>query len=127
LRTVLLIGLAGGAGAMSRYAAGVAAVQLWGERFVYGTLLVNVVGSLLLGLLLELDRRTGAVSHTWRMLLGVGFLGAFTTFSAFGYETLLYLAQGTPHLALLNVAANLVLGLGAVWVGWVLARAVATV
>lgn len=127
MRTILLIGFAGAAGAVSRYAVGMAAMRLWGGGFAFGTLLVNVIGCLLLGVLLEVDRHTGAVTHPWRLLVAVGFLGAFTTFSTFGYETFRYLEQGSSHLALLNVSANLVLGLGAVWAGWALARAVLAV
>ena len=62
------------------------------------------------------------MTHPVRMLLAVGFLGAFTTFSAFGWETFRYLQDGTHHLALLNVSANLLLGLGGVWLGWWVAR-----
>jgi len=102
LRILLLIGTAGAFGAVSRYAVGVASVRLLGPRFAFGTLLVNVLGCLLLGVLLEFDRHTGSVSHPWRMLVAVGFLGAFTTFSTFGYETFRYVAEGSSHLALLN-------------------------
>ncbi|MCP4571940.1 MAG: fluoride efflux transporter CrcB [bacterium] len=122
MRNLLLVGLAGGAGAMSRYAVGLLAVRALGDRFAYGTLAVNVVGCLLLGVLLEIDRHTGAVGHPLRLLAAVGFLGAFTTFSTFGYETFRYVADGSTDLALLNVTANLVLGLGGVWLGWWLAR-----
>ena len=85
---------------------------------------MNVLGCLALGFLLEVERGSDLVTHSVRLLVAVGFLGAFTTFSTFGYETLRYVQDGSPHLALLNVAANLTLGLLAVWLGVGLARAV---
>ncbi len=124
MQAILLIGLAGAAGAMSRYGVGVLAERALGTHFAYGTLMVNVLGCLALGFLVELERGTDLVSHPMRLLVAVGFLGAFTTFSAFGYETLRYFQSGASHLAVLNVSANLVLGLGAVWLGFLGARSV---
>lgn len=123
MQGTLLVGLAGAFGAMSRYGVGLLAQRTLGTHFAYGTLLVNVVGCLLLGLLLEIERSTQLVAPSLRLLFAVGFLGAFTTFSAFGYETVRYLQTGETALAVLNVTANLVLGCGAVWLGWVVARA----
>lgn len=122
MRDILLVGMAGAAGALSRYAVGLVAVRTLGDRFAFGTLAVNVAGCLLLGVLLEIDRTTGTVGHPGRLLAAVGFLGAFTTFSTFGYETFRYAADGAVDLALLNVSANVLLGLGGVWLGWWLAR-----
>ena len=122
MQAVLLVGLAGAAGAVSRYLVGQAAERSLGTHFAFGTLLVNVLGCLVLGFLLEVDRQGGHLGQHLRLLFAVGFLGAFTTFSTFGYETFRYMQNGTAHLALLNVSANLILGLGAVWLGWVAAR-----
>ena len=124
MQSFFLVGIAGAAGAVSRYGIGLMAERSLGSHFAFGTLLVNVLGCLALGFLLELDRGTALVTHPLRMLLAVGFLGAFTTFSTFGYETLRYLQEGASHLALLNVSSNLLLGLGAVWVGFISARLV---
>jgi len=95
LQSFFLVGIAGAAGAVSRYGVGLLAERSFGGHFAFGTLLVNVLGCLALGFLLELDRGTTLVTHPVRMLLAVGFLGAFTTFSTFGYETLRYLQEGT--------------------------------
>ena len=122
MRELLLVGSAGAVGAMARYGVGVLAARAVGERFAFGTLAVNVLGCLLLGFLLELERNTTLVAPSVRLLGAVGFLGAFTTFSTFGYETLRYWQAGASHMALANVSANLVLGVGAVWLGWVVAR-----
>jgi CrcB protein len=124
MRAMLLVAGAGAAGAVARYAVALAAERTWGGHFAFGTLLVNVLGCLALGFLLEVERGSDLVTHSVRLLVAVGFLGAFTTFSTFGYETLRYVQDGSPHLALLNVAANLTLGLLAVWLGVGLARAV---
>ena len=82
-----------------------------------GTLLVNVFGCLAIGILLMLADRQ-VVGHDLRVGLGVGLLGALTTFSTFGHETLDLVRRGLPGLALGNVALNLILGLGAVALGW---------
>jgi CrcB protein len=121
---IVLVGVAGAIGAMSRYGVGLVAERVLGPHFAYGTLLVNVLGCLALGFLLELERGTNLVSHPMRLLFAVGFLGAFTTFSTFGYETLRYFQNGASHLAVLNISANLLLGLGAVWVGLMGARSI---
>jgi CrcB protein len=122
---ILLVGLAGAAGAMSRYGVGVWAEKALGSHFAYGTLLVNALGCLALGFLLELERGTNLISPPVRILVAVGYLGAFTTFSTFGYETLRFFQAGTPHLAWLNIAGNLGLGLLGVWLGLMGARSVA--
>ena len=122
MQSFILVGIAGAAGAVSRYGVGLLAERSLGGQFAFGTLLVNVIGCVALGFLLELDRGTTLVTHPVRLLLAVGFLGAFTTFSTFGYETLRYLQAGSSQLALLNVSANLVLGLGGVWLGFMAAR-----
>ncbi len=123
LQSFLLVGVAGAGGAMARYGVGVAAVRLLSNHSSVGTLIVNILGCLLLGSVLELERYTDLVSHPLRLLLAVGFLGSFTTFSTFGYETFRYLQEGQIPFAVGNVAANLLLGLLAVWLGWGLSRA----
>lgn len=122
MQTVLLVGAAGAVGAVSRYGVGILAQRTLGNQFAFGTLFVNVIGCLLLGFLLEVERSTTLVTHPVRLVFAVGFLGAFTTFSAFGYETVRYLQDGAGHLALANVAGNLLLGFGGVWLGWAIAR-----
>ena len=107
-----MIAAFGAAGAVCRFLVGLACVRLLGGHFAYGTLVVNVVGCFLLGVLLHL-----ATSDEWRLAphthagMTIGFLGALTTFSTFGLETVRHAHEGDWHLAALNVAANVVLGL----------------
>jgi len=115
----LLVAIGGALGAVSRY--GVSRVLLVYPGFPFATLVVNVVGSLFIGYLTALlFERSGA--DDLRLLLITGFLGAFTTFSAFSLETLLLYQQGEIVRAILNVTLNLVLCLVAVSGGFILAR-----
>lgn len=109
----LLVGLGGALGSMVRYGFG---LTLPSVGFPYATLAVNVIGCFCIGLALGNAERAAAMSSELRLLLVVGFLGGFTTFSAFGYETLALLRAG-GGLALMNVAASVLLGLGAVAAG----------
>lgn len=122
--TRLLIVAAGGSiGALARY--GVSGwLNRFSDRIPYGTLAVNVAGSFLIGLILTYSLHSREMNPHWRMLLTTGFLGAFTTFSTFSYETLELLVDGSMGLAGLNAALNLVLGMMAVWMGSVVGRVI---
>ncbi len=122
VRHFLLVALFGAIGAVARYGSGLAVAHWLGDRFAYATLAVNVLGCFLLAMLAHVSTATELVSPELRIALGVGFLGAFTTFSTFGYETMKFAEDGVWHLAVGNVAANLALGLLAVWGGLILAR-----
>lgn len=95
---------------------------MFGRDFPYGTLLVNIVGSFLLGLLLTLGLRHLPLSQNLQVGLGVGFLGGFTTFSAFSYQTLMLFEEGNLWGAAFNVMLNVVLCLLAVMAAVALAR-----
>ena len=120
---VFLIFLGGGIGATARYGLQGAVYRVTGPDFPYGTLVVNVLGSFLIGFLMVSFEERFLVNPSLRVFLTIGILGGFTTFSSFGYETLALLRSGENGRALLNVAANVVLGLGAVWLGWSATRA----
>ncbi len=120
---LLSLAIAGAAGTVSRYVVSGWAYRLLGERFAFGTLAVNVVGCFLLALVMQVALVSDAVPRSLRLALTVGFLGAFTTFSTFGYETLRYLEDGAWLLATANVAANLIVGLSACWAGLLAANA----
>jgi CrcB protein len=116
---VLLVALGGALGSVARYGVGVLAARLFGLGFPWGTLIVNIVGGLAMGMLIV---RIGPEDETLRLLLGVGVLGGFTTFSAFSLESLRLMEQG-PAPAALYIAASLVLSIGACWLGYSLGRA----
>jgi CrcB protein len=110
---LVLIAIAGAAGALTRYGVG-SAVGV--RTFPWATLAINVVGSFLLGFLLQ--AAPGRLSDDVRLALGVGFLGAFTTFSTFSYETVTMLRDGRTGVALAYVAASVVVGIGAAALGY---------
>lgn len=122
IRTGLIVALGGGVGAFVRYAVGVSVERFHGGTFPVGTLVVNTVGCLLIGWLAGgFDERGIGSGHSVRLFLLTGILGGFTTYSAFGYETLVLL-RSSPQMAALNVVLQLGLGLGAVALGFYIAH-----
>lgn len=118
----LVVGLGGFLGANARYLVGGWVQARYGAGFPYGTFLVNITGSFILGLFarlaLELPWR-----DEWRLFFAIGMLGAYTTFSTFSYETLQLIAEGRRyHIAALNIVSSVLLGLFASYGGVVMAR-----
>ena len=103
-------------------AAGLAIMSRFGGRFPLGTMAINVSGSFLIGLLMVLFTERFQPHPNYRLLLVVGFLGGYTTFSSFEYETLALMRGGGVWLGLINVVGSVVLGFVAVWLGALLAR-----
>ncbi len=124
MQQVLVVGIGGFFGAIARYAMSGAVYRYWGTSLPYGTLAVNVLGCFALGFFAMLTEQRLVVSPPVRNLISVGLLGSFTTFSTFGYETLMLLRDGSLVAAGANVALSLLLGLLAVYAGIVLARLV---
>lgn len=122
----LLVFVGGGTGALCRWLLTVTAGRALGAAFPYGTLAANALGSLLMGvltaLLVGIGSKDAATGENLRLLLGVGVLGGFTTFSSFSMETLKLLQTQGAGTAALNVAANLLLGAVCVGCGWYLGR-----
>src|SRR5574340_781897 len=117
-RLLLFVGFGGFAGAILRYVlSGYVQQAARSAAFPYGTLVVNVVGCVVIGLLSQLAESRGLLVADTRALLLPGFLGGFTTFSTFGNETMNLFRDGEMPIALANTAANVLLGLGAVWAG----------
>ena len=119
---LLLIGLAGFIGTLGRYWMAELIAKRYGGTFPAGTLMVNLVGCFLVGLLFYLLEERFLVNHTARAAVLIGFLGGFTTFSSFGLETFSLLQNGAFALAILNVTASNLVGLLLVWAGYTLAR-----
>ncbi len=120
-----LVGLGGFLGANARYWLGLWITGRWGAQFPWATFAINVTGSFLLGVLLEFLAERGELNAgpTLRLLLAVGFLGAYTTFSTFEYDNLQLLMLGAWPRALANAFGSLAAGLVAVWLGVVVGRA----
>jgi CrcB protein len=111
------IAMGGAAGACLRFFLSQMAIQLFGKGFPFGTLLVNVLGSFILGLLYSLIEQGQLQTIPWRSLVGVGFLGALTTFSTFSVETVMLLQQGEWVKSIVNVFVNVIFCLFAAWLG----------
>jgi fluoride exporter len=116
-----LVAAGGAVGALGRYHMGRLVVHALGNdparAFPWATLAVNILGCLAIGLLYGWFIREGAANENLRLLLGVGILGGFTTFSTFGLETLTLMQRGALLCAFAYVAASVVVGLAAVFVG----------
>jgi len=122
VKDFLAISLAAVAGANLRYLLSRLAAKQFGPVFPYGTLLINVVGSFIVGFSLVWTTQRALVDPRWRLLVVVGFCGSFTTFSSYAFETMAYFEQGQWSLMLANILTNNILCLGAVLGGMALAR-----
>jgi fluoride exporter len=119
---ILIIGAGGFLGAVSRYLVAVWIGQRWGRSFPLGTFVINVSGSFLIGFIMALLLERYNAPPFWRLLLVVGFLGAYTTFSTFEYENGSLLKDGEMLVAALNVVLSVLVGFGALKLGEILAR-----
>jgi CrcB protein len=113
----LMVLVGGGVGALARYVLGAEIAARVGERFPLGTLVINVTGSFLIGLLMTLFTERLQPHPNWRLLLVVGVLGGYTTFSTFEYETFRAVQDGGKWIGMLNVVGSVVMGYIAVWIG----------
>lgn len=120
---IILVATGGALGSVLRYATGLAATRLLGAGFPWGTLTVNVTGSFVIGLFVELIARRFDASEPLRLLLVTGFLGGFTTFSAFSLDAAALIERGQFFLSAIYVLASVCLSLIAVFGGLALVRA----
>lgn len=124
MEKLALVAVGGAVGSMARYVTGIAAGRLvrLGAPWL-GTFTVNIVGGCLMGLLVGyLAHRGGAGQERWRLLLAVGVLGGFTTFSSFSLDTALMIERRAYGPAALYIAASVALSIGALFVGLIAAR-----
>ncbi|EJG0226930.1 fluoride efflux transporter CrcB [Vibrio parahaemolyticus] len=112
------IALGGAIGACSRYLVSEFCVLLFGRGFPYGTLTVNVVGSFIMGSLIAAFESEILATDPWRQVIGLGFLGALTTFSTFSMDNVLLMQQGAFFKMGLNILLNVVLSISAAWIGF---------
>ncbi|MAM13110.1 MAG: fluoride efflux transporter CrcB [Rhizobiaceae bacterium] len=124
LSHALIVAAGGALGSVGRYLVGVLAIRLWGPQFPWGTFVVNVVGSLMIGLLVEAVARALNQSAEMRMFMVTGFLGGFTTFSSFSLDAMTMIERGDVLHAVAYIAASLLLALIAVFAGLAIGRMV---
>lgn len=118
----LMVGIGGFLGAIARYLVDGWISRRMGALFPYGTFVINISGSFILGLFTTTITERFIVHPHWRLLVAIGFVGAYTTFSTFEYETHKLLEEGSFGLALLNILLSVAIGLVAVRLGILLAR-----
>lgn len=108
---LLSIAAGGALGAVSRFCLGNLISRIIGSALPYGTFVINIVGCFFMGLIMTMIIERGMLATAWRLFLCVGFLGGFTTFSSFGYETLMLLREEKIVAALAYVGGSIILGL----------------
>ena len=120
ITTVLPVAIGGAIGATARYLTGVVAVRVMGHGFPWGTMTVNIVGSFLMGVVIVyMAERSG---HRFAPFLVTGILGSYTTFSSFSLDALVIYERGQTGIAAAYVTASVMLSLGAIFAGLVVAR-----
>lgn len=124
LRTYAWISLGAVLGANLRYLLGKIVTRMSDAAFPYGTLIINVTGSLVLGFFVVWTTERVLANPLWRALIAIGFCGSYTTFSSYAYETIAYFEQGHWTLFAANILTNNLLCLGAVIAGAALARSI---
>jgi CrcB protein len=122
MQNIFIIGAGGFLGAIARYAISLWIGQRWGRSFPLGTFFINVSGSFLIGFLMALFAERLMLNPQWRMFLVIGFLGAYTTFSTFEYETGALLRDSEWLMAVLNVVLSVCIGFVALKLGESAAR-----
>jgi CrcB protein len=122
LQKYFLIAVGGALGSMARYWVGSMVANRMGTKFPYGTFVINITACVIIGFSLTLLARRADINPAWRFLVPVGFIGAYSTFSTYEWETLSTLRSGAFFLASLYAVSSLILGLAAVWGGYMLAE-----
>jgi fluoride exporter len=119
-----MVGLGGCLGSILRFWLGSCIGGRLGSRFPYGTFVINITGSFLVGMMLTALAEKTQWSPNWRYLIPIGFIGGYTTFSTFEYETFRLVQDGQMVAAMLNVAGSVVVGFVGVWAGVVAGRSI---
>jgi CrcB protein len=122
MRLFLLVFLGGGAGSYARFLLTTWMMAQWGSAFPYGTLLVNLIGCFIIGLIAGLPSAAASLPLSLRLAIMTGFLGGLTTFSTYEYESFMLLLKGDMLRATLNLTLSVFLGLGILFLGYCLSR-----
>ena len=122
LKAIFIVGAGGFLGSVARYLTQILAERILHSSFPWGTLVANVAGCFIIGLVYALSEKGNLLTPEWRIFMTVGFCGGFTTFSAFAYNNLTMLAENNLLQLLANVGLNLFLGTAAVYLGVVAIR-----
>lgn len=120
-----VVGVGGFVGSIARFGLAAYIGQRMGTRFPYGTFLVNASGSFLIGLVMTVLTEKTHLGPNWRYLIPIGFIGGYTTFSTFEYETLRAIQDGQFAMGTLNVVLSVLVGFVMVWTGAMVGKAVA--
>ncbi len=118
----LWVAIGGALGSLARYAVGLWIYERMGTRFPYGTFVINITGCFIIGLALTILDDHFGLPPAWRLAIPIGFVGAYTTFSTFEYETLRAVQHGQSATAILYVVLSVLIGYAAVWLGTIAGR-----
>ena len=122
MQKYLSIAFGGALGSMARYWVGSTIANRMGTKFPYGTFVINITACVIIGFSLTFLGKRAGLNPAWRFLVPVGFIGAYSTFSTYEWETLSTIRSGAFLLAALYAVSSLILGLAAVWGGAVIAE-----
>ena len=114
---IIYLALAGALGALARWGFSGLCLRVLGQSFPFGTLGENLLGCFLIGVVMELAEQFATIPAEWRTVIAVGFIGTFTTFSTFEFETYRLVRRGDFIFAAINLAVNVVIGFMLVWLG----------
>jgi fluoride exporter len=123
-RSILLVGIGGFVGSIARYLVSILLAGYASTVFPFATLIVNLAGCFLIGLLFALSERGNILSPEWRIFLTTGFCGGFTTFSTFSYESLRLMNDGEYLYMALYVLISVIIGLAATYIGILIVRSI---